>query len=514
MFNLRTTEKMNRVFDLRTPLNLKINRTALKMFLLTFSALFFSNVGATFAAPAGTTPIFRAQIRVVTANVSNAESDDYVKVDLNSDNRTWIESDQDDFARGDDQTYDLRLQYVSQLSDIRYLKIEKTGSDAWVVRQIYLIINGRTIYSRDFGTNGIVLDNDSDKGRSRVYFIDGSFMRATTTWMNYSSPAKPYIISRDDMRLRLESVVGDFVAYDWLIQNQSNIYGLLMHREGNYGTELFTINADTWRVDLDLEADDFYWNIDIDVDFNLKIECLNGRPNFIVSGVTASSTPDTNSTDRARDFVRNLLAQRLNDMMQNFTYGPCSEMRIVLSSNGDLNITPRVLPPVFIRNGEPVAPIKLEINSRDNIEPYQQTAFAATVTNESAEETEADFSFDLSPGIFLTDGMIEARDFEGTRQIGVKEIVRQTDGSSKIVFSDRLRASTNTEYTLRLFFQPQENQALQIVTKVQVVSSKAAAHSPTRAITEFIFKSGVIKQQPSLIGNSTANASKSEAGSL
>ena len=89
------------------------------------------------------------------------------------------------------------------------MKIEKTGSDGWCVRQVDLIINGKVIYTKNFGS-GLWLDNEGS--HSRIYFVDGSFLRAGTEWVTYSSPSKPYVIPRLDMRLRTESVVGDFDA--------------------------------------------------------------------------------------------------------------------------------------------------------------------------------------------------------------------------------------------------------------------------------------------------------------
>jgi hypothetical protein len=52
-----------------------------------------------------------------------------------------------------------------------------------------------------------------------------------------------------------------------------------MHRIGDHSVELFTLNANTWRVDLDFEKDKQFPapNINIDADFDLTITCSGGR---------------------------------------------------------------------------------------------------------------------------------------------------------------------------------------------------------------------------------------------
>lgn len=467
-------------------LNLRTTETLRLLFLALF-AVFISTATA-FAAPAGTTPIYRAQIRVVTANTDEAGSDDYVKVGLNANNTTWIESDQDDFARNDDQTYDLQLLNLTQLSDINFLRIEKTGDDGWRLKQIYLIINGKTIYSVDFGA-GRWLDNSS--GDSRIYNVDGTFMRASSTWANYWSPYKPSVISLQDMRLRIEAIVGDFVAG----QHATNGFQMLMHREGDYGTELYTYNSNTWRVDLDLESDDTFWNVDIDVDFDLKVQCVSGRPTFSVANVSASSTPDRYATDGARYYATNYIHFYLNQMFKNYKayQNNCYYMNVVLSPNGDLNIKEQNIP-VNARGLESSSPINLQINPQIEVVPDEINSFTATVTNESAENTEAEISFDLTSGVTPLDAIVEAKEGKKIRRITAKDIIRKSDGSSRVVFRDSLRAGKHTEYAVRLMYQPRENQTERIVTRILPVDETFAAQTaPLEAATDLIAGSGKVR---------------------
>lgn len=473
-------------------LNLLTGKTTRVLFLAFFAALISTTMG--FAAPPNTMPINRAQIRFVTANVSDAGSDDYVKVYLNGDNKTWVESYADDFKQGSTITYDLRLDYVARLSDLDYLRVEKTGDDGWCVKQLFLIVNGRTIYSKTFSGNGLWLDNSG--GQSRAFYINDTEMRTTADWTNFVSPFRPAVIPASDVRSRMESAFGDFIAYDYLLDNDGDMLMQKDDSDGGYGIDFYPINPNTWRVDLDAEYDDpTWWNHQIDVDFDLKVICANGRVVFSTANISPTDNYGTAPTGRMQNFARYTMASRLNEMMKNFTaYGNnCYYMNVYLSSNGDLNVKEQNVP-VFARGLENSSPINIQTPSLFEVAPYEQTSFTAAVGNESPTDTEAEISFDLSAGIMPLDAVIEAKEGEKTRQITVKEVVRQPDGSSRIIFRDRLRAGKNADYTLRLMFQSQEDRKEQIITRAQIVNQENAVEaSSVEAATAFTFSSGKIR---------------------
>jgi hypothetical protein len=483
----------------------RLLKTASKAALLMVAALMFSGSLA-FAAPPETMPIWRAQVRFVTANVEDSGSDDDVKVGLNFANNTWIDSDLDDFETGI-RTYDLRLEGVNRLSDIDFFRLEKTGSDGWAIQQVSLIINGVTLYRENFSP-ALWLDNDN--GNSRVFFMDDTFMRPRIQWLNYVVPVRPNIVPVNDMRLRIESILGDFVTTDGR---------LMMQRLDAHGTELFTLNANTWRVDLDLESDDTFWNVDIDVDFDLTIGCLNGRPDFTVSNVNAYSNPDRWATDRARNFINGDFRFRLNDMMKNFSFLRCNFVGIVLASNGDLHFSPTFTLPggggVITGGGGIItagrtgtllddnsAPLGIFVTTEDRITAFSETSVKTNLKSGLTEDSEVNVSFELSPQMALPDNVVEAKDSETTRRIAA-EIVRREDGSSLVVFRDRIAAGKNTEYTLRVIFQPGEDQAERIVTRVEPLTPTVAAKiTPLRAVTHFRSGSGEIISEGTSIQNS------------
>lgn len=289
------------------------------------------------AAPPDTTPIWRAQVQFVTASIGDAGSDDNVKIKLNDANRTWLESGWDDFEPGT-RTYDLRMEGVSRLSDIDYFKIEKTGSDGWAIKQMFLIINGKPIYYQEFQP-ALWLDNENSN--SRVYFIDDLFMRPRGDWANYTVPVRPNIVTLEDMRFRIESLMGDFAYIDFYTY---------MNRHGAYSVEPHTLDADTWRVDLDF-ANPKQWpapDTDVDADFDLTVSCLNGRPDFKIANINIDA-PWPAYGGSVRAFLNgdypylNGFRLRLNEMMKNFNYHPCPT--IVVATNGDLHFSSHLAPP-------------------------------------------------------------------------------------------------------------------------------------------------------------------------
>jgi len=387
------------------------------------------------------------------------------------------------------------MDYVSRLSDLDYLRVEKTGDDGWCVKQLFLIINGRTIYSKTFSGNGLWLDNSG--GQSRVFYIDDSEMRTTADWTNFFSPYRPSVISVADMRARMEGAFGDFVAYDHLINDDD----MLMQKDdndGGYGIDFYPITSNNWRVDLDAEADVFGPNYQVDVDFDLKAVCSNGRVVFSTASISPTVDYASNSpTGKVQNFARNTMAARLNEMMKNFTayQNNCYYMNIYLSSNGDLNIKEQNIP-VNARGSEKASPINIQTPLQSEVAPYEETSFTAAINSELSTDTEAEISFDLSSGILPLDAVIEAREGKKTRRITIQEITKQLDGSSRIIVRDRLRVGKNIEYTLRLIFQPQDNQAEQIVTGVKTIDGNAVVESSSiQTITDFIFGSSKIKLQ-------------------
>src|SRR5688572_12360966 len=125
-------------------------------------AIAFSMItaGPVAAAPPDTMPIWRVQVRFLTADVSDAGTDSEVWVQLNDNNKTFLDSGRDDRERGADETYELRLDGVNTLADIDFFKIQKSGDDGWAIRRMFLIVNNVAIFDESFPSSPLWLDNE------------------------------------------------------------------------------------------------------------------------------------------------------------------------------------------------------------------------------------------------------------------------------------------------------------------------------------------------------------------
>jgi hypothetical protein len=429
------------------------------------------------AAPPNTMPIWRLQVRFFTLNIEDAETDDSVMVELNGANRTWLDSGRDDHERPSNETFDLRTEGINTLADIDFFRVEKTGSDGWALYEMQLLVNGAVIYIERFSLSSpLWLDNED--GHARVFLNDDYFMRQRSQWINYTVPVRPDVVPVRDMERRIEALTGDFVHG----ASGTNFIG------GDHGVEMFTTSTDTWRVDLDLE-DEKQWpypDLEFDVDFDLTVACASGRPRFTVSNVnTDASWPEDDGG--SVNFAASQLAPRLNDMMKNYTFLPCPS--IVLSSAGDLHFNRR-LPPFVLGEFEltdSVAPIGLHVNTGGEIKPEGKNTFVATVKSTMKTDEKAEFSFELPPQAVLLDRVIGVQRGAESYRIAVKPEQRK-DGSSRIAFSDVLRAGSLARYILPILYKSDKGSKGQIKTVIQPLDERTAARvTALEAVTWYEF---------------------------
>jgi hypothetical protein len=109
--------------------------------------------GASVQAPAGQL-IWRARLKLVTADVNDAGSDDDLKVTLVGGNlpphqsvlsETYLDRRADDREQGCTDWYDLRLQGLITLGELREIRFEKRGADGWAMHSWMLEINGHPL---------------------------------------------------------------------------------------------------------------------------------------------------------------------------------------------------------------------------------------------------------------------------------------------------------------------------------------------------------------------------------
>jgi hypothetical protein len=221
---------------------------SIKSQLMSWSIALFITIlalaGSAFATPSENAPIWRVQMRIQTSDVSDAGTDDSVRVQLNSTNSTWLDYGRDDFPRNNTFTYDLKMDGISTISDLDYIYISKTGSDGLCLKSFALIINGREIYTHTFPGAGHWIDNGD--GHLPTYFVSGAAMRHDNSWLAYTQPFPPLTIPRAEMERRIEGIMGD------------SIHGNRLEWGHKYGRAYVEVakkaNAvNTLHVDLDLE---------------------------------------------------------------------------------------------------------------------------------------------------------------------------------------------------------------------------------------------------------------------
>ena len=470
--------------------------------------------GQALAAPPETMSIWRIQIFFETFNTPHAGSDDSVRVELRSNNATYVDSPLDDWEVGS-RTYDLRLDEISTASDIDYLRVSKTGSDGWCIGRIRLIVNGAAIYDEQF-PSGHWLDNED--GHSKVYFIDDLFMRQRSEWINYLALKRPNVVPVGDMKSRIQCLFGDFLT-------QVEVLGF-----GNSNPiTIWTLDANTWGVNVALE-DNKPWPVpdpDVPVYFELTVAWRGGpsfvRPDMRVENLNVGGnwTTSRNAALGFMDENAGPFEPRLNEMMKAYSYRIGTGIQ--LASNGDLQFIPISVPPPPIDITKATAgtedfettaveipadrrrPLGFRVRTGGDIEASAEMAFIATVASGFSEDSEVDVIFSLPTEILIASPAIEVNDGVETRWLAPQ--IETRDGGTLVTLRDRIASGKQTHYQLRLVFQPGEEKVAQIITRVVPASEGLAAEvRALEAATSFRFKSGLVSPEGTIWTASRAGA--------
>jgi PLAT/LH2 domain/CARDB len=282
--------------------------------------------------------VWRAQIRLVTGNITDAGTDDSVKVELNNGNRTWIDYGRDDFERNDDFTYDLNLDNISKISDIRMLKISKPGGDGWCLRSLELIINGQPIYSassQQFYYGCWLDDVGTDHTSIRISDVA---LHKHLLWKNYQQPSPSPVIKREEMESRIESIMGDTIYYNSLRWGHISVHAV----------EATRLDDQALHVDLDLEyLFDHLANPEVDVDFDLRFSCQEGKINiksenvvFNVDSPWWEEVLTLGFVELIDSKVRRGIENAFKPISKNIDTGTSACPNITVLTNGDILLLP------------------------------------------------------------------------------------------------------------------------------------------------------------------------------
>jgi len=287
--------------------------------------------------PAEYTPVWRVQLSLKVCDYNDAGTDNKVLASLNDANYTVMDSPVNDFERASERTYDLLLIGVVKLSDIKYLKIYKGGSDGVCLSELSVYVNEHLIYTRTFSASNQWLDDEYYSYDARTLLIPGTTLRNHTAWQGWSAGFRTLTVSADEIRSRMGTAVGT----------------------GMYDFNIVSIHSLSWRSDMGFERRD---TTGIKVSFWVDFKCIDtllgdggcgdtavlywAHLRLSCSGGTIVATRENdgglvydgvNSASGELDAVRHYVGPRLGQAFLNIKFGPCPTIS-VLTSGPDVEV--------------------------------------------------------------------------------------------------------------------------------------------------------------------------------
>jgi hypothetical protein len=224
--------------------------------------------------------VWRVEARITTADIPDAgngeDRDGAISVSVagpipGAGGLTYLNHARRDFERGDTHGYDLVLTGVHELGDITQITLMNPKDDDWCVESFTLRVNGSAAFQRNYGSTTCRWIGADSASTSIMY--RHAELRASTGWQNYTSPSIGELVTRPDGALvarvtfsrseiedRIESMVGHS------IQDTDAYWG---QRYGRHYVEVSKWQDHILRADLDLAADVFGPDPEVDADFDL-----------------------------------------------------------------------------------------------------------------------------------------------------------------------------------------------------------------------------------------------------
>jgi hypothetical protein len=159
--------------------------------------------------------VWRVQLRVRVADVSNAGTDGRVSISLNGGpwdipHGAWtgINSPIDDFERGSDVIYDLIQDGITTLHDITRVQLYTQSTDAFCVRDLQLLVNGALAFEKVFG-NAATTCQWVDGWHTLL--ISHAELRASALFQGFVSPPASLEVPTNEIASRLGAIVGSML---------------------------------------------------------------------------------------------------------------------------------------------------------------------------------------------------------------------------------------------------------------------------------------------------------------
>ena len=203
--------------------------------------------------------VFRAQLRIRVANVSNGGTDGRVAVALQAGpfniptgSYTGLKTAIDDLEAGSDVTYDLIQDGITTLRDITRIGVYTGSTDAFCVSQIQLIVNTAVAFERTWGNSAATCEWVD--GYNALY-VSHDELRASPQFVNFQSPIMSPMVETDELESRLEAVIGTLIFerldVDW--RNPGVVVARLT--DNTIRAKVYLENTDFGGPDIDLQLD-------------------------------------------------------------------------------------------------------------------------------------------------------------------------------------------------------------------------------------------------------------------
>ncbi len=203
--------------------------------------------------------VFRAQLRIRVANVSNGGTDGRVAVALQAGpfniptgSYTGLKTAIDDLEAGSDVTYDLIQDGITTLRDITRIGVYTGSTDAFCVSQIQLIVNTAVAFERTWGNSAATCEWVD--GYNAIY-VSHDELRASPQFVNFQSPIMSPLVETDELESRLEAVIGTLIFerldVDW--RNPGVVVSRLT--DNTIRAKVYLENTDFGGPDIDLQLD-------------------------------------------------------------------------------------------------------------------------------------------------------------------------------------------------------------------------------------------------------------------
>jgi hypothetical protein len=226
----------------------------------------------------------RLQVRITTGDVKDAGTDDDVLVSLHQNNYTWLDYgvvqdfdsdralfqrfDGDDFERNQTFSYDLLLNGIDRVKDIKWVALSKTGDGGWCVRRVELLVNSsrQALASQEFSPCRWLDNQGADSRGLTIPFVA---LRNSPGWKaeNARPPQLfPFRLAPEEIVSRLHTAVGH------ALHGKRGYWG---HLHGVGSVEVERLNNQAIKVDFDLSGDAPYVpDPEIDLDFDIEALCI------------------------------------------------------------------------------------------------------------------------------------------------------------------------------------------------------------------------------------------------